>query len=740
MPFSSSSLAQSGRYTNIRIIGQGGYGLVYAATDRVLTREVAIKEVLHTHKKFTAALNSFNTEARLQARLNHSNIVLVYDVVEDPQDRDLYLISEYVKGGSLGNYLRTHGPLNQDVAIQVALQMCVALEVTMREDIVHGDIKPPNIVLVLGNQGRINSAKLIDFGSAIDRREAQFTPLPGQTTIVPGQPVQWPVSPPYMAPELARMMNPSDVDVRADLYSLGLVIWEMLTNTVYKSLSPQSQNLADYVVHPKVGLAEVIAKAIQHDPAQRYQTPQELAQELRAVRDGHWVAPTVVLSSGTPQANVAPTVVLSSGTPQANVAPTVVLSSGTPQANVAPTVVTLKGRLATVVGRWRGLSTPGGVGTLIVAFIIILAVSGQLIASTSTPTSSTPVFHPTLQTTAVAQAPSIIPPTEIPVAPTEIPVALTEIPVVPTEIPVAPTEIPVVPTELPIAPTQTSVPLPYNKPIVFQSYRTGNWDLWLVYPDGNGLRQLTSSNGDNVSPAWSPDGQMIAFVSNRDGDDDIYVMNADGSGQRAITNNNHGDRDPAWSPDGRIVYSSRATPDWDVFVMNGDGSESYPITADYSDEFNPSWSPDGEWIAFTTNANGYDHIKRIQAEGTGRYAENIPENAKNRDPRDIANSFYKWNDKYPVWKPTKGGDLAFASAQNGNWEIYVVDMDGRKPSNRTNHPSNDTEPSWSPDGSFITFTTNRDGNQEIYIMNADGSNQRNLTNISGDDSNPAWSP
>lgn len=298
MPFPSSHLAQSGQYTDIHLIGQGGFGLIYAATQPLTQRVVAVKEVLPSSAHYAAAFTRFRSEIRLQARLSHPNIVQVYDAVEDPQTHELYLVSEYVPGGSLADNLAARGPLAQDEALRVALELCVALEQLAAAGIVHGDIKPSNILLVPDGLGRIAQAKLSDFGSAVDRHG----PPP---TIVPGQAGLHPITPAYMAPELATAANIQDVDVRADLYALGMVLWEMLTCTIYALLPMrQLRDLTRYVPQPLDGLAEVIAKATRPDPDDRYQSPQQLAQDLRDVLSGRWGA--VPATTLLPRASAQP--------------------------------------------------------------------------------------------------------------------------------------------------------------------------------------------------------------------------------------------------------------------------------------------------------------------------------------------------------------------------------------------------------------------------------------------------
>jgi serine/threonine protein kinase len=287
MPFPSNTIVQLRQFTDIRPIGQGAAGQVYAARDNT-GRIVAVKEALPSAQDFQERRARLDQEARIQGALAHPNIITFFHKDEDPQTHEIYLICEYANGGSLADYLRTHGPLSEQQVIKVALDICAALEATLAQDIVHRDIKPGNILLITDNQNQIVAAKLGDFGVARDNKRRQ-------TTVQPGVPHAhtWQ----YMAPEQADLSKP--VDVRTDLYALGITLWELLTATDYKvELSrPGMQqtgtgpDLQAYNPRASVSIAQVIQRAVQDDPGQRYQTPYDLARDLRDIRDGRFSAP-----------------------------------------------------------------------------------------------------------------------------------------------------------------------------------------------------------------------------------------------------------------------------------------------------------------------------------------------------------------------------------------------------------------------------------------------------------------
>jgi hypothetical protein len=254
---------------------------------------------------------------------------------------------------------------------------------------------------------------------------------------------------------------------------------------------------------------------------------------------------------------------------------------------------------------------------------------------------------------------------------------------------------------------------------------TEPWQICVMDADGANVTVLTESEGDDTTPAWSPDGEHIVFVSTRDGNREIYVMDADGRSQVNLTANPADDWMPSWSPDGeRIAFVSYRDGNWEIYVMGTDGSGVTRLTEDKADDWTPSWSPDAAEITFCSTRDGNWEIYVMDSNGS------LPIRLTEHPENDIA----------PTWS-SDGQWIAFESTRNGSSEIYVMDRNGEQLRNLSNAPmADDHGPSWSPDGSRIVFYSIRDGDWDIYTMNDGGGEIVNLTDNETNDQTPVWRP
>ena len=242
----------------LEVLGWGGMGVVYKCRQRDLNRLVALKVLnpsLGSDPEFT---RRFNGEARALAALNHANIVQVF---EFGKEADLYfLVMEHVDGTSLRETI-VKGGMAPPIALKIVTQICVALEYAHAQGVIHRDIKPENILLSRGGD-----VKIADFGLAKILGEPESAQNVTRTDHVLG-------TPHYIAPE---QMARKPVDHRADIYSLGVVFYEMLTGEVPAGrFAPPSQR-----VHVDVRLDEVVLKALDQEPGRRYQRASEMKTDV----------------------------------------------------------------------------------------------------------------------------------------------------------------------------------------------------------------------------------------------------------------------------------------------------------------------------------------------------------------------------------------------------------------------------------------------------------------------------
>ena len=273
---------------------------------------------------------------------------------------------------------------------------------------------------------------------------------------------------------------------------------------------------------------------------------------------------------------------------------------------------------------------------------------------------------------------------------------------------------------------ENHIPDPPGK-IAFASDRDGNFEIYVMNPDGGGLTRLTENAAEDTHPTWSPDGTRIAFVSSRDGNKEIYVIGADGSGLTRLTNNTAEDIEPAWSPsltNQQIAFVSHRDGNDEVYVMAADGSGQTNLTQNGADDNGPTYAPSGTLLAFASNRDGDKfEIYRMASDGTGLL-------------RLTNNAFH---DVSPAWP---AGRISFQSDRDGNDEIYTMNVDGTSQTRVTNNAAFDLDPARPSDGARVVWVSNRDDatNLEIYASNADGSNVVRLTNNANGDIDPAVQP
>ncbi|MBQ1355490.1 MAG: Stk1 family PASTA domain-containing Ser/Thr kinase [Solobacterium sp.] len=259
------------RYEVFQHIGQGGMADVFLAVDTILNRHVAIKILRSELCTDAVSVLRFEREAQAATALSHPNIVEIYDVGEYKGHH--YIVMEYVPGKTLKQVIRDRGALLKEEAVDIAKQLVSATAEAHRRGIIHRDIKPQNVIVKSDG-----SIKILDFGIALAKGSMQLT----QANNVMG-------SVHYLAPELARG---EPATVQSDIYALGIVLYEMLTgdvpfkaeNAVQVALMQMRNELPDcQKINPTIpmSVANIITKATSKDRGQRYQSCQEMLNDLR---------------------------------------------------------------------------------------------------------------------------------------------------------------------------------------------------------------------------------------------------------------------------------------------------------------------------------------------------------------------------------------------------------------------------------------------------------------------------
>jgi len=270
---SGSNLTRIGKYEVSGLLGRGGMGRVYRAFDRQLGRDVAIKTLTEGFAGDSEMLERFYREAAKTGMLKHPNIVTVYDLGE--QDGWPYIVMEYVAGQALDRAIQSNQGLSLAAKLSILEQVCHALDYAHRNDVIHRDVKPANVIVQPDGV-----AKLLDFGIARQDKSDRGLTRTGSVigTIH------------YMAPERLR---DHPFDGRSDLFSAGVMLYQLLTGqlpfpgedygAIQKILSDPYPPLSSCLRNYPVDLDEIIARSLAKDPDNRYATGDEMASDIASV-------------------------------------------------------------------------------------------------------------------------------------------------------------------------------------------------------------------------------------------------------------------------------------------------------------------------------------------------------------------------------------------------------------------------------------------------------------------------
>lgn len=709
MPLAPGTLLNH-RYRIVSILGQGGMGAVYRATDESLGIDVAVKENLFLTDEYA---RQFQREANILASLRHPNLPRVGDYFQ-MGDQGQYLIMDYIDGEDLRQRIERVGTLGEQEVVLIGAAICDALSHlhSRNPTVLHRDIKPGNIKITPGGE-----VLLVDFGLAKVVQGGQATTT-GARAMTPG----------YSPPE---QYGTARTDERTDIYSLGATLYAALTGVIPEDSLARATGKAELTpireLVPRVNrkLASVIEKALEVDTEDRYQSAAEFKQAL---------AQSVNLLELTQQRpSVSPPPEQPAEARPADEGLSEVDGS-TPLASLPRRQSVRRKKRPSPVLRVAAISLMVILGSLLGLFIALPDLPKAVFASLS---PGEPVE--TLPTIAETSSPTDAYPTATPESPLEqtatqaLPATETGGAVESQQATATPTEA-VIPSATPLGGGQGQ--------IAFVSDRTGIMQIWMMNSDGTNQIQLTSMNEGACQPSWSPDGTQLAFISpcrRKEGTypgGKIFILNLanNQTSSLPVPPSPAGDFDPAWSPDGtRIAFTSLRTGRPHIFVYNLETGNLQELSATRYYDRQPSWSPSGMQLAFVRTVF-FDQVWIMT--DSGMLAEQFTLSG------DV-------HDQTPVWAPD--GQIIYYSQVRSdvvNTWLTALRYEDRKQFKEFRIPAENVgaygpmyKPSVSQDGYFITFESWPDGNNhDIYRMAVNGSDIVRLTTDPGTDFWPAWRP
>jgi Tol biopolymer transport system component len=716
-------------YRILRELGCGGMGEVYVAEDLKLHRQVALKVLPAEVAADPDRRERFEREARAVAALNRPNIVTIHSV-EQAGDV-LFLTMEMVEGKPLTAVL-THKGLPIDRILKLAIPLADAVSAAHQRGITHRDLKPANIMVADDGQLKVldfGLAKLKEDEAALEGLESAPTrPLTGQGLIVG--------TVAYMSPEQA---EGRPVDHRSDIFSLGIVLYEMATGERPFKGDTSASVLSSILKDTPVSVTEVnrslprdlgriIKRCLVKDPEHRYQSAKDLRNDLEELKQA--------IESG----EIAATAPAARG---ADRRVRTMLAGGA----VVAAAALVGALLWTRFGREaRGRTqAPEAVFTQLTAekgleVFPSLSPDGKWIVYTGDASGNEDIY---LQSVTGQN-----------------PIDLTK-----------------------DSPSSDREPAfsPDGEAIAFRSDREGG-GIFVMGRTGEAVRRLTDAG---YNPSWSPPGDEIVFAgadvtttpASRGPASALWVVKVATGGKRQIAVEDG--VQPDWSPHGdRIAFwAARGKQrQRDILTVPAGGGAPVLVTDDAALDWNPVWSPDGHYLYFSSVRAGSMNLWRVRIDEASGRTLAAPE-AVTAPSRFVAHPSFSADGRRfaytsvdstrniqrldfdpaaetvgagPVWITSGTRMWGYPSlSRDGRWlaltstlpqeDLFVSPADGTGVRQLTNDAAFDRGPCWSPDGRQIAFYSNRGGSWDVWTINRDGSSLAQVTK-GAEAHYPIWSP
>jgi serine/threonine protein kinase/Tol biopolymer transport system component len=669
-------------YRIIEKLGGGGMGVVYKAQDTKLDRFVALKFLPLEMTLDPVAKERFVHEAKAASALQHNNICTVHDIDESP-DGQMFIVMDCYEGETLKSRI-AKGKLRIEEAADIAIQIAQGLSEAHTHGIVHRDVKPANVLVTKGGV-----AKIVDFGLAKLSGATKLT----KTGSTPGTVA-------YMAPE---QLQGSAVDARADIFSLGVVLYEMLTGKtpfrgdheaalMYSIMNEEPEPLQTHIPDVSSELIHIVSRALEKDPANRYKTMDDVLIDLQRIkRDTSKVFGTATYSSKRHRyfkkrravVGVASLLLIVVAT----LATLFILRNRTPRLNLNRTTATLKIPLREFGladlsrdGNWLVLGAADENGKGDIYWINIAGGKATRVTNENADRIRGMYVSPDASQIVYSCQNFADPVFKVKLVPTQGGENRT---VVDTGVVQS------------WRPDGQRIGYMLNNDQIFQS-ASGKLEIWSVKPDGSD-RRLEHIDSLCARPTpwsfcWSPDGGSVAWVRNyAEGYGEVMVRELATGKERQLTHDRKWADELIWATNNQILFVSNKSGQLNLWMIPAGGGEETQITQGAVPIYSPRISDDNRTLVYA-QWERFRHIWISSVDGS---------NARPIKTDDIMVP-------YACFSPD-GKHIAHVIADvdisNPQSHLYVMDRDGKNERQLTSGPEVVSGCRWSLDGKLLAYTS-----------------------------------